>query len=444
MATARRAIGIIRVSQVAGREGDRFVSPSEQRQKIETLCGREGLRLLDTTEELDVSGGAPLEKRKGLLRAVETIEAGRADVIVCGYFDRLVRSIKVQAEVVERVEAADGEVLLADFGKLTNGTAVQRLTGQMIGAVNEYVRVSTAERLAATQQIAIDQGRWPVILIPGLRRDEDGQVELDPDTCEIVAEAVRMRAGGATVEAIRDHLKAHGIDRSHHGTGSLLRSRQAIGEIKFGGQVGTIPAIIDRATWDRAQRRVIPRGPKPKSERLLARLGVLRCGSCDSRMVVATGGHSSYFTYRCPPQTDCPHHMNIGAEIVETAVIEYVKNALRGLTGVASGAVRAQEALITLERSQAALDGAVAALDGLTAEPSVREKLLGLRDARDSATAAYEDAVDDDRSMTLAITAGGNWDELSPEGRRDLVKALIDRVVIRPGRGAERIEIEPR
>jgi hypothetical protein len=40
-----RAIGIVRVSQVSGREGDSFASPAEQRERIEVACERDGLTL---------------------------------------------------------------------------------------------------------------------------------------------------------------------------------------------------------------------------------------------------------------------------------------------------------------------------------------------------------------------------------------------------------------
>ena len=61
--------------------------------------------MLDTFNEPDVSGGAPLDKRPGLSRAVALIEQGKADVIVVAYFDRLFRSVSVQHEVAERVES---------------------------------------------------------------------------------------------------------------------------------------------------------------------------------------------------------------------------------------------------------------------------------------------------------------------------------------------------
>ena len=49
------------------------------------------------------------------------------------YFDRLVRSLKVQLEVIERVERAGGEIFALDHGKLTNGTAAQRLIDEHDG-----------------------------------------------------------------------------------------------------------------------------------------------------------------------------------------------------------------------------------------------------------------------------------------------------------------------
>ncbi|MBV8733417.1 MAG: hypothetical protein JO321_09460 [Solirubrobacterales bacterium] len=42
----RFAIGIVRVSQVDGREGERFASPAEQRDRIEAACERDGFKLL--------------------------------------------------------------------------------------------------------------------------------------------------------------------------------------------------------------------------------------------------------------------------------------------------------------------------------------------------------------------------------------------------------------
>jgi DNA invertase Pin-like site-specific DNA recombinase len=67
MGRSLRAIGIVRVSRMSG---DDPASPEDQAQRIEALCEREGITLLDTLPEHDVSGGAELEARPGLSRAL--------------------------------------------------------------------------------------------------------------------------------------------------------------------------------------------------------------------------------------------------------------------------------------------------------------------------------------------------------------------------------------
>ena len=87
------------------------------------LASATGSHLVETIEELDVSRRrAARAKRHGLRRAVEMVEAGDADVLVVAYFDRLVRSLAVQEEVVERVEQAGGAILAVDVGEVRADT----------------------------------------------------------------------------------------------------------------------------------------------------------------------------------------------------------------------------------------------------------------------------------------------------------------------------------
>ena len=118
-----------------------------------------------------------------------------------------------------------------------------------------------------------------------------------------------MRAGGATIAAVRDYLHERGIARGYHGIQGMLSNRIYVGELRFGDLVNReIPALIDVATFNRAQKQHVPRGPRPTSERLLARLGVLRCATCEARMVVGTTRQQgrSYSFYRCRRFTTAP------------------------------------------------------------------------------------------------------------------------------------------
>ena len=439
----RRAIGIVRVSQVSGREGDSFASPTEQRERIEVACEQDGLTLLRIEDEPNVSGGTPLAHRDKLRRAVEEVEAGDADVIVVAYFDRLVRSLRVQGEVVDRVEAAGGQVLAVDVGPVTNASAGQWLSGTMLGAVSEYQRRTAAERSSEAQARAVERGVLPYPNVPpGYVRGEDGRLMPDAKIAPVVAEAFRLRADGATIAEVRAYLAEQGIDRSYHGVESLLSSRVVLGEILFGDLVNLSahPAIVDGDTWRRVQRAKVPRGRRAKSERVLARLGVLRCATCGSRMVVGTANHGGYPLYRCPPTGDCTRRVTVSAELVEGVVTDAVREALADAEGRASAESSVRDAERAVERAQADLDAAIRAFAGLEGEQAAVKRLGELRDARDAAHERLEQLGG--QRAAVVVTVAADWDRLSLDERRALIRATVERVTIAPGRGAGRVYVE--
>ena len=153
-----RDVVVVRVSEQGDRDEENFHSPNAQLAKARLWSEDQGNRVVDAFEEIDVSGKLPLARRPGLLKAIEMMEAGEADHIVVAYFDRLVRSLKVQLEVIERVEWAGGEIFALDHGKLSNGTAATRLSRNMMGAVFQYFAEVTDEKVTAGQARAVAQG----------------------------------------------------------------------------------------------------------------------------------------------------------------------------------------------------------------------------------------------------------------------------------------------
>ena len=97
---------------------------------------------------------------------------------------------------------------------------------------------------------------------PGYQRKAGGALESHPQEAEAVAQAFRLRAGGATIMDVRDHLRAHGIDRTFHGVQALLGSRIVLGEIRFGSifNAAAQTAIVDVATWTKVQQMRVSRG----------------------------------------------------------------------------------------------------------------------------------------------------------------------------------------
>lgn len=366
---------------------------------------------------------------------------------------RLFRDIDHQRSTIAAVEAAGGEFWTVANGRVTHTTADGELTANLQGSMNHYQRRYAKEKSWLAVEVAIEQGKIPWSqTAPGYVK-VGSRLEPDPKLKGAIVKAFELRAAGATVADVRDHLEASGIvdaegkPRSYHGTQHLLRDRVYVGEIHFGTHTPNLQAhdaIVDRNLFDRAQAVKVSRGRRPKSDRLLARLGVLRCGSCGSRMVVGTANHRQYGLYRCPPTGDCQQRQTISADIAESAVAEVARQAARGPAGVASAASDARDLLAVVEDAERKLAGTVATFTaaGMEAEPEAVRRLTELREHRDQARQAYQAALAKDENLRVLLIAD-DWDRLDWQGKRDLITATVKSVhVVRGGTGAERLRFE--
>lgn len=253
-----------------------------------------------------------------------------------------------------------------------------------------------------------------------------------------------MRAEGETIKNVRAYLKANGIERTFRGVQALFGSRIVLGEISFVGEKLALtnpsahPAIVDVETWQRVQRQRVTRGRKAKSDRLLARQGVLRCSTCGRPMAIGNS-NTKYPAYRCSPASDCPVRMAITANIAERVVTEHVRAALADVQGHASAETNIRQAEQALQAAQSALDTALRTFDGFD-ESAARQRLVELREARDSAQANLDQLGGTRPALT--INGDEDWDQLTLDERRALIRAIVARAVVHPGRGPDRIAVE--
>ena len=345
---------------------------------------------------------------------------------------------------------AGGEVHATDCGRITQRTASDKFSHTVRGAADEFMVEQSAEKSRAAVELAVNAGKlpWPNIP-PGYRKRDDGVLEPD-EQAPIVRQAFELRAKRTTVQEVQAFLAANGIERSFHGVTHLLASRIYVGEIHFGKLVNlkAHKPIVSRPLFNKVQRLKVSRGRRAKSDRLLARLGVLRCANCGARMVV--GGTKDnkedetpkYPIYRCSHTQPCPHHVTISATMVEGAVIEAVKTAIKDETGRADARENVREAQAALEQAQEALDATLATFTGagLDSEPAALERLSGLREARDRA----QERVDQigTPEVALEISAVTDWDRLTLDAQRALIQATVKRVTVASGKSADRITIE--
>ncbi len=93
--------GYVRVSRIGGRSGERFISPTYQRQQIEGWARLHGALIGQVFEELDESGGRA--DRPLLKEAVARVESGESNGIVVAKLDRFGRSLTHGLAAIERI-----------------------------------------------------------------------------------------------------------------------------------------------------------------------------------------------------------------------------------------------------------------------------------------------------------------------------------------------------
>jgi hypothetical protein len=114
---------------------------------------------------------------------------------------------------------------------------------------------------------------------------------------------------------------------------------------------------------------------------------------------------------------------------------------LSGVRGSASVATGIAEAERDVEQHERELDAAVQAFTGLDDVASARERLSELRVARDAARERLAE-LRAAAAPTIAVTAGGDWGTMTLEERRALIRAVVLRVDVAPGRGCGRFTVQ--
>jgi len=202
-----KAVGVIRVSKE-----EQSLSPEAQREAMARWCDDNGAELVAVHEDIDVSGGAPLDKRPGLLAALTDLRDLGAGVLLVAKRDRLARDPMVSA----MAEAAAGRVGARVVSAAGEGTDADGpadiLMRRMVDAFAEYERLIIGARTKAALAVKRAKGQRVGSVPYGYRLADDG-THLEPDELEqrTVALVRRYRDDGLTLRAIGQRLTRKGI-----------------------------------------------------------------------------------------------------------------------------------------------------------------------------------------------------------------------------------------
>lgn len=364
--------------------------PATQFQHAEAYADRLGWTVVSRHVEKSTSGGRQLEKRPGLLAALEDVRSNRATRVLVYHRDRLDRNLEVRRAFVAAVEEAGGEVWTPD-GRLTFSTANEKLSNTLLGAMDENHRDVIREKVLKQKRARVEAG-CPCTRLPFIGYVSPGgwsraQV-VEADRPHVVR-AFEMSADGKSAPEIVRYLREQGYTATHRAVTHMLRNELYCGHIVWGEfrHENAHEAIVSDRLFRRVQARRRPVGRKSPSRRILARLGVLRCGSCGAAMVTDNK------LYRCSSR-ECDLRAGISATKVESIVLDRVAREIKGMKGHAGDVLtpvleeqeRARETLEKLRRIAALADD----VEGFASQ---------IREARERLRRA-DAAVDDARSVS--------------------------------------------
>jgi DNA invertase Pin-like site-specific DNA recombinase len=444
-----RLIAYIRVSRVAGREGENFISPTVQREKIEQTAKAQGHTIVEWLEDLDQPGSKA--SRPGFQAALEAVENGEADGIIVAKLDRFARSIADAATAIQRLTASGGQLVSVEDG-FDSSTPMGRFAVTMVLALAELELERIRDNWAAAGSHAASRGLHVCKVAPvGYRKAEDGRLEPDPIAAPIIREVFRRRGAGTSwtdLCAMLDERlpRENGNHWSRSTVSSLITRRTYLGEARGGGIVNTDahPPLITRGEYEAAQVAEADGRHERGSDGGALLAGLLSCGSCGHSLTRVSNGRRGYHNYKCRKR----HGDGIceaPAGISVTRVDEYVEREFLAMVEREPLAAQGKPADGTLEQAVAALEAAERELseyrdanlisvvgrdtyiEGLTQRQQAVD--AGRRALGDASTSSPLEGIRDLREL---------WPTLGVRERRHLLGSVLDRAIVTAAPGAGR------
>ena len=196
----RTGVAYLRVST-----DEQHLGPEAQRAAIEAWAAREGVEIVAWHED-HASGAAPLDRRPGLMAAVDAVRAHKAAVFVAAKRDRLGRDVVLVALLERLVQRAGAEVVTADGVGAGDGPEA-KLMRTMVDAFAAYERAIIGSRTSAALQARKRAGKRAGTCPYGWRPGPDGQTLVPADFEQAaLRRMVQLRIEGRSTPQIAAYL----------------------------------------------------------------------------------------------------------------------------------------------------------------------------------------------------------------------------------------------
>src|ERR1700690_3455979 len=202
-----KAIGYIRVS--TEKQADFGVSLEAQAEKVRAMAVVQGAELVEII--VDAGESAKSLNRPGMARLMSLVDSSAVDTVIIAKLDRLTRSVKDLAELLERFTRR-GVSLVSVAESLDTGTAAGRLVLNIMVSVSQWEREAIGERTRDAMHHKRAKGERVGTVPFGYRVAADG-LHLEADSAEqgVLSRIRELKAAGHTTRQIADELTRQGF-----------------------------------------------------------------------------------------------------------------------------------------------------------------------------------------------------------------------------------------
>ena len=180
-----RAIVYIRVS--TDEQATSGLGAAAQRQSCAALAQRLNVEIVAVHADEGVSGGASVEERPALMRAVDELQPG--DLLLASKRDRLARDVVIAALLEKLVQRRGGRIVTTDAPDDDSPTAV--LMKQILDAFGQFERALIRARTKSAMSVARSKGRRTGHLAWGKQLAPDGRHVVDHPGELAILDAIR-------------------------------------------------------------------------------------------------------------------------------------------------------------------------------------------------------------------------------------------------------------
>jgi DNA invertase Pin-like site-specific DNA recombinase len=202
-----KAIGYVRVS--TEKQADFGVSLESQSEKVRAMAVVQGAELAELI--IDAGESAKSLNRPGMARLLSLVDAGAVDTIIIAKLDRLTRSVRDLAELLERFTRR-GVSLVSVADALDTRSAAGRLVLNIMVSVSQWEREAIGERTRDAMQHKRANGERVGTVPFGYRIGADGlHLEADPAEQGILFRLHELKAAGYSTRKIAAELNRQGL-----------------------------------------------------------------------------------------------------------------------------------------------------------------------------------------------------------------------------------------